>query len=63
MDAMEEDERKAMAEKFEDACTGAGDAILADTAKDFEGEAGEWSAEDKENFKNVLVPEYFEFEE
>ena len=34
--------KDSIVEKFEDACTGAGDAICADTAEEFQGEANGW---------------------
>ena len=56
-------EREALSEKFEDACSGAGDAIMAADPKEFEGETKGWSPEDKETFCSLLVPEYFECDE
>ena len=60
---LDEAERNALAEKFEDACTGAGDAIQLDTAEEFEGESKGWSSDDKDAFAGLLCPEYFECEE
>ena len=61
--SLDDAEREEIAEKFEDACTGAGDAIQAATAEEFDGEAKSWSPEDKDAFANLLCPEYFECEE
>ena len=55
--------KESIVEKFEDACTGAGDAICADTVEEFQGEANAWNSDDKEAFAKILVPEYFECEE
>ena len=55
-------EKATMIDKFEDACTGAGDALAADSAAEFTGEASSWAAEDKQKFHDLLVPDYFELE-
>ena len=55
---LNDEEKTALVDKFEEACPGAGDAIVLDDAKEFIGEASCWSAEEKEAFKNILVPEY-----
>ena len=44
---MDEGEREALVEKFEDACTGSGDALGSETAQEFTGEASSWPADDK----------------
>ena len=59
--ALSDEERTALEDKFEEACSGAGDAIVLDDAKEFIGEASSWSAEDKEAFKSILIPEYLEY--
>ena len=59
---LNDDEKSELVDKFEDACTGAGDALAADSAAEFTGEASSWAAEDKQKFHDLLVPDYFELE-
>ena len=48
------EDRDAVIEEFENACTDAGDAIQLDTAEEFSGESKAWGADDKANFVAVL---------
>merc|ERR1712083_634458 len=58
--AMDADELEALKEKFEEACTDAGEAITVDSAKEFSSTHKAWSPDDRVEFCKVLAPEYFE---
>ena len=57
---LSEKEREDMMSQFDDACTGAGDALQADDPVEFTGEANCWGKEEKEAFCKLLSPAYFE---
>ena len=61
-----DDEQEMLAEKFEQACDGAGEAVLAEDAKvflKFYRQLHKRKNDDEDNFIAVLTPEYFVFEE
>ena len=60
---LDDAERDALMAQFDDACTGAGDALQADDPVEFTGEASGWGKEDKEKFCALLCPDYFECED
>ena len=60
MQAIDDEERQAMCDKFEEACSGAGEAITYETSIEFHGEADSWNAVDKEAFEKILLADYFD---